>query len=77
MAKRNAFDLTCAQEVFRINRDERAPAPVQIVSAQPRAVARKRDGVVTRVTAVPAGLIQQNKLNGAEILRNEYLPRAR
>jgi hypothetical protein len=33
--------------------------------------------VVTRVTANPAGIVAQNKLNGAEQLRAEYLPSRR
>lgn len=80
MSKRNAFDLSCAQDVYRINRDaqEGEPAPLVVVrSVQPRAVARRRDGVVTRVTANPAGIVAQNKLNGAQMLRDEYLPSRR
>lgn len=78
MSKRNSHDLTCAQEVFRINRDEVATPLVVVRSAQPRAVVRRSSsGVVTRVTPVPAGLVQQNKLNGAQLLRDEYLPRSR
>ena len=77
MSKRNAFDLTCAQEVFRINRDEKNTiAPAQ-VSIQPKAVARRRDGIVTRVTTVPESVVAQNKINHADNIRETFLPRTR
>lgn len=52
MSRRNNFDLRCAQDVFKLNRDTDFPEPPP-ASRQPNAVARRRGGVVTRVTPNP------------------------
>lgn len=56
MSKRNAHDLTCAQEIFRLNRDGDEPQEAPKPSRQPHAVVRRRDGAQVRVTPLPPAL---------------------
>lgn len=57
MSKRNSFDLTCAQEIFRLNRDGDEPQEPPKPSMQPHAIVRRSsDGTTVRVTPVPKPL---------------------
>ncbi len=53
MSKANNFDLLCAQEVFRLNRDGDDPQEPPKPSRQPHAVVRRRGGAQVRVTPLP------------------------
>lgn len=52
MSRRNSFDLLCAQEVFRLNRDGEDPQEPPPPSAQPLVVLRRR-GAAPVVRVVP------------------------
>jgi hypothetical protein len=65
MSRRNAFDLTCAQDVFRLNRDGDDPQEPPKPSRQPHAVVRRSaDGHKVRVTPVPANLHTTTRSGG-------------
>ena len=54
MSRANNFDLLCAQEVFRLNRDGDEPQEAPKPSIQPYVVMRRKaDGTKVRVTPLP------------------------
>lgn len=71
MARRNAHDFRCAQEVVWLNRDGDEPQAAPAPSRQPHAVMRRRGGESVRVTPVPP----QAVVSSASRIREQLLGR--